>query len=200
MSLNYIYLLIEREFINSGENVYKIGRTTQQNDARFRQYPKGSVLLFQSICSECCSIEKKILTIFCKEFKQRKDIGIEYFEGSSVVMLKCLLDIINQDCSDINYFTPVMKGKNKNSIVCIELVKQVEDYLNSKYTFLTLTEYKTIPKLEKCKNIINRTVMYKDLQQMCSFIDKKQFYKILSNISTIHNTTSIKNGILAKLK
>ena len=50
---NSIYLLQEREFINSNENIYKIGRTKQANIQRFNQYPKGSKLLLHIVCDDC---------------------------------------------------------------------------------------------------------------------------------------------------
>jgi phage/plasmid-associated DNA primase len=90
----YIYLLQEREFIKTNEPVYKIGKTTQQNTARFNNYPKGSKLLFQIICNNCHNNEKEIKKSFIDKYKQRKDIGIEYFEGDYKAMIKDLFDII----------------------------------------------------------------------------------------------------------
>ena len=43
------YLLQEREFVKTKENIYKVGMTQKENYERFNQYPKGSVLLFQMI-------------------------------------------------------------------------------------------------------------------------------------------------------
>ena len=45
MMTNYIYLLQEREFIKTKENVYKIGMTKKENHKRFNQYPKGSIFV-----------------------------------------------------------------------------------------------------------------------------------------------------------
>ena len=63
MNLNqqpqYIYLLQEREFIKTNENIYKVGMTKQENLKRLKQYPKDSVLLFQMICINCNDMEKK---------------------------------------------------------------------------------------------------------------------------------------------
>lgn len=39
MTTNYIYLLQEREFIKTNENVYKVGMTKKENHKRFNQYP-----------------------------------------------------------------------------------------------------------------------------------------------------------------
>jgi hypothetical protein len=81
MNSQYIYLLQEREFIKSNENIYKVGRTEKENHKRFNQYPKGSILLFQMICNNCKKIERDIIENFKKNFRQRKDIGSEYFQG-----------------------------------------------------------------------------------------------------------------------
>jgi hypothetical protein len=90
MMSQYIYLLQEREFIKTKEYVYKVGMTKKENHERFNQYPKGSVLLFQLICNNCKNMEKLILKKFKENFKQRKDIGNEYFEGE----YKLMIDII----------------------------------------------------------------------------------------------------------
>ncbi len=90
---NYIYLIYLREFINSKENVYKIGKTTQINNNRFSSYPKGSKVLFQMTCSNCHNLEKEIIKLFKQKYTHRKkDYGDEYFEGNSEEMIK---DIFN---------------------------------------------------------------------------------------------------------
>ena len=60
---HFIYLVITREFLKSREQIYKIGKTTQENLARFNSYPNSSVLLFHCICIDCHKIEKIILKI-----------------------------------------------------------------------------------------------------------------------------------------
>ena len=87
---NYIYLLQVREFIKSKENIYKVGMTKKENHERFNQYPKGSVLLFQMICNDCKNIERIVNKKFKETFKQRKDIGNEYYEGC----YKNMIDVI----------------------------------------------------------------------------------------------------------
>lgn len=77
----YIYLLQEREFINSNEKVYKVGKTRQLNFERFKQYPKGSVVLLYSECCDCDRSEKLILSMLRKNFIKRTDYGSEYFQG-----------------------------------------------------------------------------------------------------------------------
>ena len=94
MNTEYIYLLIEREFINAKQSIFKVGKTTQSNNKRIKQYPKGSMLLYQSICQNCGNIEKQIIKKFKEEFKQRKDIGTEYFEGDYKIMIDIIYLII----------------------------------------------------------------------------------------------------------
>ena len=43
MSTNYVYLLQQREFLKTKEDIFKVGMTTQENHERFKQYPKGSI-------------------------------------------------------------------------------------------------------------------------------------------------------------
>jgi len=90
MLTQYIYLLQEREFIKTTENVYKVGMTKKENHERFNKYPKGSVLLFQMICDNCKNIETRVIKLFKQNFKLRKDYGNEYFEGE----YKNMIDII----------------------------------------------------------------------------------------------------------
>jgi hypothetical protein len=97
MEVNYIYLLQEREFIKTNESIYKIGRTKQEHNKRLNQYPKGSILLVQIICSNCVIMEKKIITFFKEKYKHRKDIGNEYFEGNSKDMIQEINNIINNE-------------------------------------------------------------------------------------------------------
>lgn len=80
-SIHYIYMLKEREFIKTKENVFKIGKTTQNNLGRFSQYPNGSILYFQMICKDCHKIEKIIINSFRLKYINRSDIGTEYFQG-----------------------------------------------------------------------------------------------------------------------
>ena len=81
MSAEFVYLLQEREFIKTNENIYKIGMTKQANLARFKSYPNGTILILHIMCNDCKSAEKAIMGSFAKLFKQRRDIGLEYFEG-----------------------------------------------------------------------------------------------------------------------
>jgi hypothetical protein len=86
--VEYIYLLQEREFSESNKLIYKLGKSKQENIARFRQYPKGSVLLFQKICKDCDSKENILKEKFKEKYIQHTEIGIEYFEGDYNEMIQ----------------------------------------------------------------------------------------------------------------
>ena len=100
MTTSYIYILQTREFI--GKNVYKIGRTEQENLKRFHQYPKGSILLFLLDCKNCRNIEGQVKILFKEQFKHRKDLGNEYFEGDYYIMRHIIYnEVCNEDCNEV---------------------------------------------------------------------------------------------------
>ena len=88
---NYIYLLHEREFIRTSEDVYKVGMSRQSNLNRFNNYPKGSILLFQMECIDCRFIESIVLQVFKDKFYNCFFYGNEYFKGDK----KSMIDIIH---------------------------------------------------------------------------------------------------------
>lgn len=82
----YVYMLVEREFIRAREQVCKIGRSKDVSK-RFRQYPKGSKLLIATFTKDHFEAELELISLFIKTFKQRADIGREYFEGPLLRMM-----------------------------------------------------------------------------------------------------------------
>ncbi len=89
----YVYLLHEREFLNSGRQLYKIGRTSQSPNDRFDDYPKGSCVVFYLRVPDSKATEKAIKAAFKIKFKQDRDIGQEYFEGDVNEMIQTLFFI-----------------------------------------------------------------------------------------------------------
>ena len=96
MNSNTIYLLQTREFIQLKQPVYKIGRTNQPLEKRFKQYPKGSQLLHSNICCNSVNTETILLRYFKEQFTHRGDIGKEYFEGDP----KKMIEIIDYFCKN----------------------------------------------------------------------------------------------------
>lgn len=89
-NLQFIYLLQEREFLNSGRPIYKIGRTINPKN-RLTDYPKGSIVLYLKVVEDNVKVEKDIMNNFDEHFTKRTDIGKEYYEGE----LFSMIEIIN---------------------------------------------------------------------------------------------------------
>ena len=87
-----MYIIQEREFINSNQSIYKIGISETINN-RMAHYPKGSKI----ICIVPVDGDPEVLCLhkFRTLFISRKDIGSEYFEGNQDLMVKTLLEICN---------------------------------------------------------------------------------------------------------
>ena len=96
----YIYLLKEREFIKTNEDIFKIGKTKQENLTRLVNYPNGSQLIIQMKCENCDKTERILITLFTQKFKRRKDIGFEYFEGNYHEMIRYIFEEIEGKQSD----------------------------------------------------------------------------------------------------
>lgn len=59
------------------------------------------IYLFQIICNDCVGMEKQLIKLFKESFKQRKDVGREYFEGNHVDMIDIIYSTVKKDiCSD----------------------------------------------------------------------------------------------------
>lgn len=77
-----LYVIQEREFLNSNEPVFKIGRTFGPPQVRLSSYPKGSSVIWTCKVPDCCSAERKLMSSLASSgnFKHRGDIGAEYYE------------------------------------------------------------------------------------------------------------------------
>lgn len=62
-------------------NVFKIG-FSQNFAQRLRGYPKGTIVVNVVNVVDCRTAERSLLAAFRHRFKQRSDIGREYFEGA----------------------------------------------------------------------------------------------------------------------
>lgn len=97
----YIYLLQKREFIKTKENIYKIGKTKQENLKRISNYDNGSILICQIKCNDCDKLEKKLITLFREKYELQKDIGNEYFKGNYIDMRDDIYNYIKASDEDI---------------------------------------------------------------------------------------------------
>jgi len=123
-----VYLLIEREFIKTNEPIFKIGCSKQENDKRIRTYPKGSQLILQIFVLDCRYIETEIKNLFKNIYKQRVDIGIEYFEGDSICMRNDIFDIIKTyDKLTNNIVTDLSHQKFISNLTILKTYEEVHE-------------------------------------------------------------------------
>jgi hypothetical protein len=90
----YMYVIQEREFIKTGEPVYKIGMTNQYNPrTRLQHYPSDSclhVLIRKPDARASENIVKDMLK-GRRDMKHRPDIGEEYFEGDPDAIVQVVI-------------------------------------------------------------------------------------------------------------
>lgn len=92
-SPGWIYLIREREFIKTDEDIYKIGKTINIK-SRMPSYPKGSCLYLCFFCTtNIHKVEKYLISEFDELFVKQTDIGHEYYEGDISLMIKKMLDV-----------------------------------------------------------------------------------------------------------
>ena len=68
-SYSCVYMVKEREFTKTNEEVIKVGYSNQEDFKRFKQYPKGSLLLFHVYTDNGKLCETEILKEFKTKFK-----------------------------------------------------------------------------------------------------------------------------------
>jgi hypothetical protein len=84
--IGFVYALVEREFVKTGEPVVKIGMSRKTPADRLRGYPKGSFFVWIRHTPTPVKDERLILETMRIWFRQRKDLGAEYFEGDQNVI------------------------------------------------------------------------------------------------------------------
>jgi hypothetical protein len=123
----YIYLVQEREFIKTNEEIYKIGKSKQENLKRFNSYPKGSELLFQCVCNNCNKIENILIKLFKKKYELQKNIGNEYFKGNYIDMIKDIYFTIFNTKDDKCYINNIELNKDNTISSVNEEINEVKD-------------------------------------------------------------------------
>jgi len=175
--MSYIYLLIEREFIKTNENIFKIGRSNQNNDKRIKQYPTDSKLIIQTICSDCKFSEAEIISLFKIKYIHRNDIGNEYFEGDIFEMRRDINKIIDElDNLSIDELQKrakekIIDNKIKKNLEKQKLLKNKQEeieILNKKKENIKKKLIEEIEILNKKKENIK-----KELIEEIAYIEKK---------------------------
>jgi hypothetical protein len=104
----YIYIIKEREFINTNENVYKIGSSMSVNE-NMSYIPRGSNIHMMVKVENAANVEEEIITQLkkCKSLIHYSCIGDEYFQGDIITIINAvtqaivlLRDEVQEDSSD----------------------------------------------------------------------------------------------------
>ena len=95
-----IYIFYSRASKNIDESVYKIGKTYDYIK-RQKQYLKGGDMMYVITVKDRNESENIIKRDFAKEFKQRRDYGVEYFEGDIFEMVIAMNDILKDQIIEI---------------------------------------------------------------------------------------------------
>jgi len=113
-SMPFIYLIHVRACVNSGESVFKLGKTIDFSK-RIDGYDKGSIPLLSIFVRECDVFERVLIQMFAAKYKQRRDYGIEYFEGNAMSMISDIVEAVRIRQEDLAY-TPALQPTAK----CLE--------------------------------------------------------------------------------
>lgn len=74
----FIYLMYVRKFLVQGLPIYKIGKT-EDIIARYKQYPKGSVLIYSCYTDDISKTENEIKKQFSHNFVKHDNFVTESF-------------------------------------------------------------------------------------------------------------------------
>lgn len=113
----FVYVLQEREFVKTKENIFKAGRTKDQYQ-RLQSYPNGSILLLLLYVVNEFEAEREVLKELGKHFKCRRDIGNEYFEGNIDDIIECIYKVVemnNNKCFSQNTISRFLDTKKYQS-------------------------------------------------------------------------------------
>jgi hypothetical protein len=90
---DFIYVIREREFINSGDDIYRVGRSGNISQ-RMANHPKGSSLRLILKVGNAVQAKHEVLSRLntCKYLVNCTDIGEDYFQGN----LDTIISIVTQ--------------------------------------------------------------------------------------------------------
>jgi hypothetical protein len=126
MEYHFIYLLKEKQDVDSGEQIFKIGKSTQENTRRVKSYPSGSHLLLQVACIDCHSMESFLIQEFKNLFILSR--GREYFKGDVFKMINLIFCVVQNEVNPNN--VEYIITDNHNLSLCVH---SKDDYIN--YSF-----------------------------------------------------------------
>jgi predicted protein tyrosine phosphatase len=83
----YIYLIREAEFVATGSPIYKLGKARLDELKYYIKSSDENAIEIILHVDDQDRIRRRLNKKFKETFKQRKDIGVEYFEGDRNMMI-----------------------------------------------------------------------------------------------------------------
>jgi len=168
-------LIWEREFLNNGENVYKVGRTTQTPDNfihRLKSYKKKSEIIHVQQCDpiHVVELETSIKRQFRKQFRTHTD-GTEYFIGDRYDMIQCIYENITNSVDKKNKLqteSNAIRSEWDDNISKNDLIFICDRNINLRNDLIFIYK-KKCPNLKCCQDI-NFNNLYTILNQDATII------------------------------
>jgi len=85
----YIFIVWPTDYQKNNECVYKIG-STKDIKLNMETFPKKSVLILNIHVKNMTCIHKHVSKQFKEDFKERLDVGKDFFEGNVGDMMKAI--------------------------------------------------------------------------------------------------------------
>jgi len=165
---HYLYLIQDKNDINT--NIYKIGKTTQIPDNRFKGYIDGTYPIRISKVDDCHKRENELISIFKNKYQLSR--GREYFNGDINCMIKDFNSFCDQNFQEKNNnLTKNKKILNNTNFLC-ELCNKYFD-----------TNQHLIQHLNKKNKCNNKTDFF------CNICNKYFIYK--KNLNDHNNKNHI---------
>lgn len=133
-----IYLIRDARFVDTKEDIYKLGMTKQEGLKRYKNYPKRSELKIQIECIDCVKVENQLLKLFNKKYIHLEEHGKETFKGDWYQMRLDIIEYVNKEYLDSvgsSSSTPEIKVQSKESDLIDEIfteLKNKDDRFESK--------------------------------------------------------------------
>lgn len=120
----HIYLIRTREYRNSRQNIYKIGKTSQQGLGRYKQYSKDSMIEIHLHVRNYHFVESELIRLFKSRFIHRPDIGAEYFEGDPGQMMDLIYEYRFRESAETRppIGTSCLKSQELDKVAVLECI------------------------------------------------------------------------------
>ena len=202
----YIYLIHLREFINSNEDIYKIGKTQnvccRKINSRFCGYSKDSCIKIIMHVLNANEVELKLINIFDELFEKQPSLGNEYYKGDCNKMILEICKNTNQNIQD-NTDQKIEQSDIEIKRLFSNIYNELSNKLYNIYSIKNIYDmYKVSdllnnydPKIDK-KIIVDIDKFVSELKKLfetpskSKIVTSEQYYNFCSIINTLSRHTS----------